>query len=119
MILSILLVAAGGAVGAVLRFCMGQAVVSEQFPWATFLVNIIGSFLLAFIVFYWTDVSGEYRLLLFTGLFGAFTTMSTFTVDTVSMLFDGRTGQALLNFILNPVLCVIGAVLGRAIALAL
>ncbi|AGI48273.1 crcB protein [Thermoplasmatales archaeon BRNA1] len=116
---AILIVGAGGALGAVLRFGMGQAIDSDQFPWATFAVNIIGSFLLALLMFSWTDISDGYRLLLFTGLFGAFTTMSTFTVDTVELFVDGYVGKALMNFVLNPVVCLLGAFAGRALALAL
>ena len=109
----ILLVALGGAIGAVLRFSVGQFIDSSQFPWATFTVNIIGSFMMAFIMFAYTGMSLETRLFLFTGLIGAFTTMSTFTLDTVGLFFDGRVGQAGLNVILNSGLCVIGAAIGR------
>lgn len=47
----ILLIALGGAIGAVLRFSVGQVVNTEQFPWATFAVNILGTFFLALITF--------------------------------------------------------------------
>ena len=57
--LSIALVALGGAIGAVLRFTVGQFVDSSQFPWATFIVNITGSFLLALITFSFTGLSAE------------------------------------------------------------
>ena len=117
LIQSIALVAVGGAAGAVLRFGMVQAIDSSQFPWATFAVNIIGSFFLAFLMFWWTDISDEMRILLFTGLLGAFTTMSTFTVDTVTMLSDGKFGDAALNLVLNPFLCIAGAFAGRYLAL--
>ena len=117
LIQSLILVAVGGAVGAVLRFGMGHVVDSSQFPWATFAVNLIGSFGLALLMFGWPDISPEWRVLLFTGLFGAFTTMSTFTVDTVTMLYDGRTGEALMNFVLNPCLCIGGALAGRYAAM--
>ena len=109
----ILLVALGGAIGAVLRFSVGQFIDSSQFPWATFTVNIIGSFMMAFIMFAYTGMSLETRLFLFTGLIGAFTTMSTFTLDTVGLFFDGRAWQAGLNVILNAGLCVVGAAIGR------
>ena len=109
----ILLVALGGAIGAVLRFSVGQFIDSSQFPWATFTVNIIGSFMMAFIMFAYTGMSLETRLFLFTGLIGAFTTMSTFTLDTGGLFFDGRVWQAGLNVILNAGLCVVGAAIGR------
>lgn len=114
----IILVAAGGAIGAVCRFGAGQMIGSEHFPWATFAVNIIGSFLLAALTFGWPGIPGSTRLFLFTGFFGAFTTMSTFTVDTVTMLFDGKVPLALANFLANAVMCVAGAAAGRWAGLA-
>ncbi len=116
---SVLLVAAGGAAGAVLRFLVGHYVDSDQFPWATFAVNIIGSFLLALIAFGYPGISREMRLLVFTGLFGAFTTMSTFTLETVTMFCDGRVGSAVLNFVANAGLCIAGAAAGRYAGLLL
>lgn len=119
LIQSILLVAVGGAIGAVLRFGVGHVVDSSQFPWATFAVNLIGSLILALLTFGWPGIPTDIRLLLFTGVFGAFTTMSTFTVDTAAMLMDGRVPLAVANFVANPCVCVLGAVAGRYIALAL
>lgn len=119
LIQSVILVAIGGAIGAAARFGTGRIIDSTTFPWATFAVNIIGSFLLALLTFGWTDIPSETRLLLFTGFFGAFTTMSTFSVETVTMLSDGNFAKAALNFIANPCTCVLGAVAGRFVALAL
>ncbi len=115
----ILFVAIGGAIGAVLRYIIGYYVDSSQFPWATFAVNIIGTFLLAFLTFWYAGISAETKLFLFTGFFGAFTTMSTFSLETVSLFFDGRVGTAVMNFICNAGLCVVGAAMGRYVALAL
>lgn len=109
----IALVAVGGAIGATCRFLVGHYVDSSQFPWATFTVNIVGAFLLALITFAYTGITQEFKLFLFTGLFGAFTTMSTFTLETVSLFCDGRIGSAALNFCLNAGLCIVGAALGR------
>lgn len=115
---AVLLVAAGGAIGAVLRFGMGQAVNSNQFPWSTFAVNILGAFLVAFIFFSFSSgMPDAVRLFLFVGLFGAFTTMSTFTLETTTLLFDGRVWDAGLNFVLNAGVTVLGAIGGRYLAL--
>lgn len=110
---NILLVAIGGAIGAVLRFGVGQVVDSSQFPWATFIVNIVGAFLLAFLTFSCTGFSTGTKLLLFTGLFGAFTTMSTFTLETTKLFFDDEFLKAGMNVFLNVGLCIGGAALGR------
>lgn len=106
-------VAIGGAAGAMLRYTAGYYIDSSQFPWATFTVNLIGAFLLAFLTFWYVGITAETKLFLFTGLFGAFTTMSTFSLETVGLYCDGRVGAAAANFFLNAGLCVIGAALGR------
>ena len=86
------LVALGGAVGAVLRFYLSETLPSEAFPWATLSVNLVGSFLLGVVMAATlVDAIGETQaLLLGVGLLGAFTTMSTFSVETVMMVEDGR-----------------------------
>ena len=112
-----LAVAAGGAVGAVLRFSVYK-VVDTGFPWATFIVNIVGCILASFLMFrYGLDMQSTLRSFIFVGMFGAFTTMSTFSIDTVNLLVDGSYGLAVVNILMNSVLCVFGAVCGRYLAL--
>lgn len=110
-------VAAGGAIGAVLRFSVYK-VVETDFPWATFIVNIVGCCLASFLMFrYGGDMGTAFRSLVFVGIFGAFTTMSTFSIDTVNLMAAGTYGQAAANIILNSVCCVAGAFAGRFVAL--
>ena len=112
-----LAVAAGGAVGAVLRFSVYKTV-DAGFPWATFIVNIVGCVLASFLMFrYGIDMQSTLKSFVFVGMFGAFTTMSTFSIDTVNLLVDGSYGLAVGNIVLNSVVCVIGAVCGRYLAL--
>lgn len=87
-----LLVALGGAIGAVLRFYVSETIASETFPWATLSVNLVGSFLLGIVMAATvSNVLGEAQaMLLGIGVLGAFTTMSTFSVETVMMMEDGR-----------------------------
>lgn len=111
--------AVGGAVGTVLRYGVSRLFDTAGFPWGTFAVNIAGSFLLALLFFHFlngTGISNELRFFLFIGVFGAFTTMSTFTVDTVSLYIDGHFGLAAGNFLLNGVLCLVGAFAGRYVS---
>lgn len=110
---NIAIVAVGGAIGAVLRFAAGQAIDSAQFPWATFAVNLAGAFMLSLLTFAFPGFTMETKLFLFTGLFGAFTTLSTFSLETTGLFFDGRISEAGLNIFLNAGLCVFGAVVGR------
>ncbi|RBM22117.1 CrcB family protein [Streptomyces sp. PT12] len=79
-----LLVVAGGAVGAVLRYLTDRAVrarLGERFPWGTWLVNVVGCAFIGLL----TGVAAEARLLLATGLCGALTTYSTFAWETVAL----------------------------------
>ncbi|MGI6009570.1 MAG: fluoride efflux transporter CrcB [Methanomethylophilus sp.] len=115
----VLLVAAGGALGAATRYLFIHFVDSSQFPWATLAVNLIGSFLLAFLTFWYTGISPEVRLVLFTGFFGAFTTMSTFTLETTMLFTDGYFAKAFLNVLLTLALCFGGAAAGRWAGMAL
>lgn len=112
-----LAVAAGGAFGALMRFSVYRTVETD-FPWATFIVNIVGCCLASFLMFRWgIDAEGPLKTMVFTGFFGAFTTMSTFSIDTVNLMTAGSYGLAGINILMNSVLCVIGAVAGRWLAL--
>jgi len=104
------LVGLGGALGAVLRFGVGEAVRVEDYPASTLVVNVAGTFALAALTF---AGAGEDATLLFgTGACGAFTTFSSFTVDVVGLVDDGRVGAAAGHALGN----LAGA--GLAIALA-
>ncbi len=85
------LVAVGGAVGAVLRYAVGEWLPND-FPWGTLTVNLIGSLLLGVIV--GLSISEEMALLLGTGLMGAFTTMSAYSIDVIKLFEDGKFGSA-------------------------
>lgn len=77
------------------QLLLHERIVASQFPWATFVVNILGSFLIG--LFYALsakfNLSGELRLLLTVGLCGGFTTFSTLSNDSLALL---RQGDALL-----------------------
>jgi fluoride exporter len=101
---SLLLVATGGAAGAVARYLAGLAVYrwvpAERFPLATLVVNVLGCFAIGFLND-WpaTRATGspELRLLLVVGFLGAFTTYSAFGAETVLLARGGETVKALVN----------------------
>jgi len=97
MFAAIALTATGGALGALARLGVAtlcQRVVAFQFPWATFIINISGSFLLGLIasyLYYKTPAHSEaIRLALCTGFLGAYTTFSTFELETNGLLNQGK-----------------------------
>lgn len=90
-----LYVAAGGALGAILRFVVSgwvQELSAGTFPWGTLTVNVLGSLILGFTVVWLqsTVTSAEVRVFATIGLLGAFTTFSTFTYETAALLQDGE-----------------------------
>lgn len=93
------MVALGGAFGAMARYGIGGIVGSAAvtgFPWATFVVNVAGCLGLG-VVIRWTDAAAipeSVRALLTVGFFGAFTTFSTFGYETVALLRDGAWTRA-------------------------
>ncbi|UMA64279.1 fluoride efflux transporter CrcB [Roseivivax marinus] len=91
-------IAVGGAAGAVSRYLTGQAamrVMGPGFPWGTLTVNVVGSFVMGVIVVTLAELSAN-RIspLLVTGFLGAFTTFSSFSLDTAYMWERGETVQA-------------------------
>ena len=96
-----LLVALGGALGAVARYglALGMArVVPGPFPAGTWAANLAGCFLIGLVVpFVLAPGSGAARLLVVVGFLGAFTTFSTFSLETLSLLRLDRPGLAALN----------------------
>lgn len=117
---SILLIAVGGAVGAVLRHGVSRGAIAwggQGFPIATLLVNVLGSLLLG-LLYGWAAkgaVSPEIRLLLGTGFCGALTTFSTFSVETLTLVDEGHFGAAFANLVLNVLLGFGAAALGMAL----
>ena len=90
-----LVVALGGAIGAAGRHLVGMTALrlfGPHFPWGTFTVNIVGSFLMGVLIETLAlkgNVGQEVRLFLATGVLGGFTTFSAFSLDVV-LLFDRK-----------------------------
>lgn len=104
-----LMLALAGTVGTCFRYYVSNWVQSRSgssFPWGTLSVNALGCFLFGFV---WSVAEErmlirlETRIILLSGFIGAFTTFSSFSFETVQLLRDGQSGQALLNIILQLV----------------
>lgn len=89
----------GGAVGALLRYAVGQAL--PYAPWTTLGINWLGCFILGFFLIITMTREGQMRipnslrLAISTGVLGGFTTFSTFSVETLTLLQKGDLGRAL------------------------
>lgn len=116
-------IAGGGALGALLRFYASQTVhlwFGRGFPYGTLFVNVSGSFLMGLLYILFMDriqVSPELRSALLVGLLGAFTTFSTFSVETLNLVEGGEIAKAVLNIVLSVLLCIgaawAGVTIGR------
>jgi fluoride exporter len=92
MINNFILVAIGGASGAMLRYAFSFVKTTATFPWQTMLVNIIGCFFIGiFITLYKTNkIENTTYLLLATGVCGGFTTFSTFSAESLYLLQNDK-----------------------------
>ena len=122
-----LAIAMGGAVGALLRWgiMLGMTnVLRESFPLGTLLVNVIGSLLIgvAFVCLVeriqteGIATSPAFKSAVMIGVLGAFTTFSTFSLQTLEMFADGRGMAGSLYVISSVVLCLLATALGIGLA---
>lgn len=113
-----LYVAVGGGLGASCRFAVYQILyqwLGKGFPFGTLAVNAIGSFCLGLV--YAMIENGQlddlpWRILISIGFLGAFTTFSTFSLDSILLLQQGDYTKGVLNILLNLGCCLAAAWLG-------
>lgn len=121
----VLLIGLAGAFGALARYGLGglvQRYSGVTFPWGTFVVNMLGSFLFGFI---WSlaeqrlVLSAESRIVILSGFLGAFTTFSSFMFETSSLVGEAQWGLAVINVVgqigLGLVMMFLGLAAGRLI----
>lgn len=116
-------IAAGGAMGALARYGVSNgvyALLGRGFPYGTLAVNVLGSLLMGFLYILFIErlnVGGEWRALLLVGGLGAFTTFSTFSLETLNLIQSGEAAKAFVNVFLSVAACLtagwVGLIAGR------
>lgn len=124
MFLATAFVAVGGAIGSVARFWLNEIAVKlwgADFPWGTVIANVSGSLLIGAIAA--LPAFGERDLLtrqfLMVGIMGGYTTFSSFSLQTLTMLQNGHLGKAAMNVVGSVALCLIAVWIGYALAMML
>lgn len=118
----LLLVAAGGAVGALLRYVLagwGQRLTVGTFPVGTLLVNLVGCFAIGYLAAVFAGpwlLRSELKVALLVGLLGGFTTFSSYAFETFALLAEGRALPALANVLLSNLVGLFAVWVGYRLA---
>ncbi len=115
---SFILVGAGGALGSMLRYGVALFPVNKLFPYHTFIVNIIGSFLIGALLglLLKNSITNEGWKFLATGVCGGFTTFSAFSLEGFELLQQQRYSVFLLYFLLSIIVGLSATLLGYTLA---
>ncbi|MCC5015813.1 MULTISPECIES: fluoride efflux transporter CrcB [unclassified Legionella] len=126
MLASVLAVACGGTLGAVARFAtvsIMHRVLGSRYPYGTWVVNSLGSFLAGFLIILLTErfaVGDYWRLVLVVGFLGAYTTFSSFAWETWVLYQNGQVLAAALNILFNNIgslaMVLLGIYCGRLLS---
>lgn len=116
LMVNILLVGVGGFIGATSRYGVSHLFRNGSFPYGTLIVNIIGSFALGLLLFSNSSMvsfGDNAKVFLGIGIIGSFTTMSTFSVETFSLIENNEHFKSFMNVFFNLGGCVLGVFLAR------
>jgi CrcB protein len=115
-------IAVGGAFGALMRFFVSTGtylLLGRGFPYGTLMVNVLGSLLMGALFVVLSErlaLGPEWRAGLLVGLLGAFTTFSTFSLETLVLLEEGRWLTASANVFVSVLLCLLATWIGLTLA---
>ena len=120
---NLLAIAIGGSLGAVMRYLTSVSVhklLGAGFPYGTLTVNVIGSLLMGFISILLLErlmLADFWRPIIIIGFLGAFTTFSTFSMETFNLIEAGEMAKAFINMFVNVLFCLcatwLGVIAGR------
>lgn len=117
----LIVIALGGSAGAIARFLVANGIyawLGRSFPFGTLFVNVSGSFLMGFLTALLMQrfaLVAEYRAALLIGFLGAYTTFSTFALESLYLFEEGNVLKAILNIFLSVVLCLFAVWLGMVV----
>ena len=120
--IKLLAIAVGGAVGALGRYLLSTFIyqrLGQEFPTGTLVVNVLGSLMMGFLFVLFIErmtVSADLRALLLIGFLGSFTTFSTFSMETVTLLGQTEYLKAAMNVLFSVLLCLAATWLGMIVA---
>ena len=121
MTINIICVGCGGFLGAISRYIISiytSKLFLFKIPLGTLIVNVLGGFLIGFIMELTIKnnfISPQLKLFLTTGIMGGLTTFSTFSYETIVLIKEGNILLAILNILLNLILSLLGVVLGNIV----
>jgi CrcB protein len=107
----------GGGLGELLRYFSSQFInlsINNKFHFGTLFVNCVGAILIGFLINFFDvfQINIKWRLFLITGFLGGYTTFSTYSLETVQYFINGNIKHALVNILVNNILCILFVLLG-------
>ena len=116
--MNILSIFLGGGLGVVIRYIISSNMAKNlhyNFPLATFLVNIIGSFIIGFLYIYFgqkANINPAFKLALTVGFCGGLTTFSTFSLELFEMISNQQILNAFMYILISVIICLLSVTLG-------